>query len=108
MMCTDVSDVVHLTRHSSSDLDTDLQPATSLLFSPDATDDEEREEKADADQRPRVLWSLQFQLKDVSAVSRSPASPENVFVARGPGTELDTDRCVEEVSRFWIFMCLCG
>lgn len=59
--------------------------------------DSAEEEKGDAP-KPNVLWSLCFQHRDLSSVTQSERMPTNTFVVTGPGMELDTDRCVEEVS----------
>ena len=56
------------------------------------------EEEKGVPPKPRVLWSLSFQHRDLSNVTRSEQMPTNMFVVTGPGMELDTDRCVEEVS----------
>ncbi|XP_076467697.1 rab proteins geranylgeranyltransferase component A 2-like [Babylonia areolata] len=87
--------MVHMTRRSVSSVQQDLQPAISTLFQ----DDKE------AGAKPQVLWSLQFQQRDLSAVTTTEHTPSNVFVVTGPGTELDTDGCVAEAKT--IFQRLC-
>ncbi|KAL8573462.1 hypothetical protein ACOMHN_032476 [Nucella lapillus] len=88
--------VVHMTRKAESDVQSDLQPALSTLF--EDTEAGRQEGRGEDSDKPRVLWSLMYQQKDLSVIAPTDQSPHNVFVVTGPGTELDMDRCVAEVS----------
>ncbi|KAK7097444.1 rab proteins geranylgeranyltransferase component A 2-like [Littorina saxatilis] len=96
--------VVHMTRRAVSDISSDLEPAVSALFDATTPDAAESDKVKDT-RKPRVLWSLHFQHRDLSAVSRSEQLPSNVFVVTGPGVELDTDRCVEEAKTIFKEIC---
>lgn len=95
--------VVHMTRRAVSDVQSDLQPAVSMLFEESET--ATQEERSEEEGKPRVLWSLKFQQRDLSVITPTEQTPDNVFVVTGPGTELDMDRCVAEAKT--IFQKLC-
>ena len=58
---------------------------------------ENSEEETEED-KPRILWSLYFTQKDNSFINCCDKLPDNVFLLSGPGTEVDIDRPVQEVT----------
>ena len=58
----------------------------------------ENSEEETVEDKPRVLWSLYFTQKDNSFINCCDKLPDNVFLLSGPGTEVDIDRPVQEVT----------
>ena len=59
----------------------------------------ENSEEETIEDKPRILWSLYFTQKDNSFINSCDKLPDNVFLLSGPGTEVDIDRPVQEVTK---------
>ncbi|XP_005092402.1 rab proteins geranylgeranyltransferase component A 2 [Aplysia californica] len=100
MVCPKNVYVVHLTRLSTGeDPEGDFSEVREKLFSGGSPEDT-------GDDRPRVLWSMHFQMKDRSEPVMATDAAQNVLVTSGGGDDsVDLDRCVQEAEVIFKTVC---
>ncbi|KAB0343390.1 hypothetical protein FD754_020316 [Muntiacus muntjak] len=95
--------LVHLTCTSSKTAREDLEPVVQKLFTPYTETEIENEEV----EKPRLLWSLYFNMRDSSDVSRNSYNdlPSNVYVCSGPDCALGNDNAVKQAEALFQQIC---
>lgn len=95
LTCPDGLYIVHMTcRSVADDAQSDLKPVTDLLFN---TSD------SDVSGRPRVLWSLYFNIDNTS--QRDLTSVDNILVVGGPDELIDYDNAIAQARQVFDKMC---
>lgn len=88
LACPEGFHVVHLIcRSLASDAKTDLQPIIDVLFQPP------EQENVD-DNRPRIIWSLFYNVVDTSKTDLTCSAIRNLVVVGGPDSSLDCDQSI--------------
>lgn len=88
LACPEGFYVVHLICHSlAADAKTDLQPIIDVLFQPP------EQENVD-DSRPRIIWSLFYNVADTSRTDLTCNAIRNLVVVGGPDSSLDCDQSI--------------
>ncbi|XP_062997711.1 rab proteins geranylgeranyltransferase component A 1 [Elgaria multicarinata webbii] len=95
MTCMKNTHLVHLTCSSIKTAKEDLEPVVRQLFS-EVTETES--EGAGEGQKPQILWSVYFNMRDSSGVDRSSYEnlPSNVYICSGPDSALGNDCAVKQ------------
>ncbi len=88
--------IVHLTTPQVGTAVDDLKHVVGALFA--ATDDAGSGAEA-TPKRPRVLWSLHFNLRRFGREDEAALRRRGVFIGRGPDAELDLDSYVVKVKQ---------
>ncbi|KAM4663408.1 rab proteins geranylgeranyltransferase component A 1 [Discoglossus pictus] len=93
MTCMKDTYMVHLTCTSTKTAREDLEPVVQKLFA--LNDKSEKDEDLE---QPRVLWALYFNIRDSSSISRESyvGLPSNVFVCSGPDPCFGNDNAVKQ------------
>ncbi|XP_063169769.1 rab proteins geranylgeranyltransferase component A 1 [Candoia aspera] len=94
MTCMKNTYLVHLTCPSIQTAKEDLTHVVEQLFSVAETESEDEGER----QKPQVLWSVYFNMRDSTSVVRSSYDnlPSNVYVCSGPDGALGNDCAVKQ------------
>uniref|UniRef100_A0A670K947 Rab proteins geranylgeranyltransferase component A n=1 Tax=Podarcis muralis TaxID=64176 RepID=A0A670K947_PODMU len=95
MTCMKNTYLVHLTCSSIKTAKEDLEPVVGQLFS-ESTETES--EGAGEGQKPQILWSVYFNMRDSSGVDRTSYAnlPPNIYVCSGPDNALGNDCAVKQ------------
>ncbi|KAH0630971.1 hypothetical protein JD844_004401 [Phrynosoma platyrhinos] len=95
MTCMKNTYLVHLTCSSVKTAKEDLEPAVEQLFT-EAT--ETGSKGAGEGQKPQILWSVYFNMRDSSDIARTSYDnlPSNVYVCSGPDSALGNDYAVKQ------------
>ncbi|XP_048191476.1 rab proteins geranylgeranyltransferase component A 1 isoform X2 [Perognathus longimembris pacificus] len=103
MTCMKGTYLVHLTCTSSKTAREDLEPVVQKLFTPYTELELENEEI----EKPRILWSLYFNMRDSSDISRNCYNdlPSNVYVCSGPDCGLGNDKAVKQAETLFQQIC---
>ncbi|XP_012502591.1 PREDICTED: rab proteins geranylgeranyltransferase component A 1 [Propithecus coquereli] len=103
MTCMKGTYLVHLTCTSTKTAREDLEPVVQKLFIPYTEMEIENEEF----EKPRLLWSLYFNMRDSSDISRNCYNdlPSNVYVCSGPDCGLGNDNAVKQAETLFQQIC---
>ncbi|XP_054852758.1 rab proteins geranylgeranyltransferase component A 1 isoform X2 [Eublepharis macularius] len=96
MTCMKNTYLVHLTCSSVKTAKEDLEPVVWQLFT--IVTETESEGTGASVQKPQILWSVYFNMKDSSGVDRTlyDSLPSNVYVCSGPDSALGNDCAVRQ------------
>uniref|UniRef100_A0ABM5EVM5 Rab proteins geranylgeranyltransferase component A n=1 Tax=Pogona vitticeps TaxID=103695 RepID=A0ABM5EVM5_9SAUR len=89
MTCMKNTYLVHLTCSSVKTAKEDLEPAVQQLFISEGTGE---------GQKPQILWSVYFNMRDSSGIDRASYDnlPSNLYVCSGPDSALGNDCAVKQ------------
>uniref|UniRef100_A0ABM5EVM9 Rab proteins geranylgeranyltransferase component A n=1 Tax=Pogona vitticeps TaxID=103695 RepID=A0ABM5EVM9_9SAUR len=95
MTCMKNTYLVHLTCSSVKTAKEDLEPAVQQLFSEFT---ETVSEGTGEGQKPQILWSVYFNMRDSSGIDRASYDnlPSNLYVCSGPDSALGNDCAVKQ------------
>uniref|UniRef100_A0A8D0BNK0 Rab proteins geranylgeranyltransferase component A n=1 Tax=Salvator merianae TaxID=96440 RepID=A0A8D0BNK0_SALMN len=95
MTCMKNTYLVHLTCSAVKTAKEDLEPVVLQLFNAST---ETENEGVDEGQKPQILWSVYFNMRDSSGIDRTSYAnlPSNVYVCSGPDSALGNDCAVKQ------------